>query len=247
MLADGIRVLLVLQLFNFSLGAKKIHWEYSHKQVTKPNTTFAVSDTMGARLSCLSEIQSTIIDTFKDFLDGPHQIGYADPAANGNLGDQLLWAGSNKLFERFGKHPVLYCGGSQTKDFIKPCSSDAAKAEIKEKLLDTPEKGILWYNPGGNWGNLYRHVQVARFSVWEYASSLGIPFVSGPQSIYYLENSHAVKNDADYIKTIASKSDLLTFRQHNSFLSAQELYGQSATVRESPDMAFMLGMLFLIF
>ena len=45
--------------------------------------------------------------------------------------------------------------------------------------------GLLWFNPGGTWGDLYRHVQTSRFDVWKFAKENGIRFISGPQSIYY--------------------------------------------------------------
>ena len=188
------------------------------------------------RFKCLVEIQDEIVSTFKGFLSGNEVIGYADPAANNNLGDQLLWAGSNKLFMRFGKHPILHCGGSQTKNIITPCLNMAD--EIKKTLGDG--KGILWYNPGGNWGNLYRHVQDGRLGVWKMAHDLGIPFISGPQSICYQGEAKATYKDDAFIAQYGTKKDLLTFRQHNSFLFALDHYN-ATTVRESPDMAFMLG------
>ena len=170
-------------------------------------------------------------------MQGNEVIGYADPAANNNLGDQLLWAGSNKLFMRFGKHPVLHCGGSQTKGIILPCVSMGD--DFKSKLGNG--KGILWYNPGGNWGNLYRHVQDGRLDVWKLAKSFNIPFISGPQSIFYQGSMEkATLADDEFIAKYGTKRDLLTFRQHNSYLFALEHYN-STTVRESPDMAFMLG------
>lgn len=49
---------------------------------------------LGSRLNCISEIQQEITEVFKDFLNDKRRIGYADPAVNANLGDQLLWAGT---------------------------------------------------------------------------------------------------------------------------------------------------------
>lgn len=45
--------------------------------------------------------------------------------------------------------------------------------------------GLLWFNPGGNWGDLYRHVQASRLEVWKFARENDIRFISGPQSIWY--------------------------------------------------------------
>jgi len=84
---------------------------------------------------------------------------------------------------KFGKTPMFYCGGSQTKGMIPSCTSDKIKAKMLSDLADG--KGLLWYNPGGNWGSLYRHVQLARFQVWELASKFEIPFISRPQSLHY--------------------------------------------------------------
>ena len=240
-------MIVVFAFFAFieiSHGYKRMHWIHEHSSDRDNSVPSVKLQHFGAhRMECIADVQKDIVEVFRDYLDGPEVIGYADPAANGNLGDQLLWAGSNKLFQKFGKHPVFYCGGSQTKSLIHSCDSYDAKTEMKAKLSSgtkTP-KGILWYNPGGNWGNLYRHVQLARFQVWEYASSLGIPFISGPQSIFYMEGSHAVSTDAELVKKIAKERDLLTFRQHNSYVLAAALYGNYATIREASDMAFMLG------
>ena len=101
------------------------------------------------RLECIQTIQNDIYFVFKEFLRGERVIGYADPAANENLGDQLLWAGSNRLFLKFGKSPVLYCGGSQSKHLEAPCEGPEMKQKIHEVLGGG--KGVMWYNPGGNW------------------------------------------------------------------------------------------------
>lgn len=174
---------------------------------------------------------------FKSHLGGKEMIGYADPATNHNLGDQLLWAGSEKLFQRFGKRSVVSCGGSQSKGIVKTCVDQ--KDEIVKLLGEG--RGVLWFNPGGNWGDLYRHVQSSRFDVWTLAHDNGIKFISGPQSIWYNPDSpKGAKKDIEFVLEMQSKKDVLAFRQHDSFLYAAKNYNSSIVV-ESPDIAFMLG------
>ena len=163
-------------------------------------------------------------------------IGYADPAANHNLGDQLLWAGSNKLFQRFGKRAAIHCGVSQSKNLVSSCLDK--KDDLIKVLGD--KKGLIYFNPGGNWGDMYRHVQKARFDVWKFAHENGIKFISGPQSIFYSGKGKSAARDTEFISQMSGK-DLLTFRQHDSFEYAQRNYGNFTVVKESPDMAFMLG------
>ena len=102
-------------------------------------------------------------------------------------------------------------------------------------------RGILWFNPGGNWGNLYRHIQENRLELWELAAKYQIPFISGPQSIFYNLPSKLLDSDHERIKAIATKRDLLTFRQTDSTNFANENYANYTNIKESPDMAFMIG------
>ena len=74
-----------------------------------------------------------------------------------------------------------HIGGSQSKNLVEGCMQK--KDEILKVLGGG--KGLLYFNPGGNWGDLYRHVQTSRFDVWKLAHENGIKFISGPQSLYY--------------------------------------------------------------
>ena len=49
------------------------------------------SSSMGTRIECIQAIQKKIYFVFKDFLRGSTVIGYADPATNENLGDQVYF------------------------------------------------------------------------------------------------------------------------------------------------------------
>ena len=131
----------------------------------------------------------------------------------------------------------MYCGGSQSKGAFDDC------LEIDSKLIDMlgDDKGFIYFNPGGNWGNVYRHVMETRLKVWKLAYDNEIPFVSGPQSIYYQSNSKAAMYDQKFVKLVGKPKDLLTFRQRDSYEFAALQYGNYTTVKECPDMAFMLG------
>lgn len=102
-------------------------------------------------------------------------------------------------------------------------------------------KGFIYFNPGGNWGNVYRHIMENRLKVWKMAFDNDIAFVSGPQSVYYQTTSKAALYDQRFIKFVGSQKDLITFRQHDSYEYSLLQYGNFTNVKECPDMTFMLG------
>ena len=190
--------LFIFSLYVFQIYAKTYEFKHAYDPENKYGETSVHFDNMaGPRYECLVDIQKEIISAFKPFLSGKQVIGYADPAVNHNLGDQLLWAGSNKLFQRFGKAAIFHCGGSQSKTLVPSC------LDKKQELINDlgNGKGIIWFNPGGNWGDLYRHVQTARFEIWKIASENKIPFIQGPQSIYYdPDKKKGAERDDQFIK-----------------------------------------------
>ena len=247
---------------------KQYTFDHAYDSETKyeaPSVHF--ENLVGQRYECIQDIQRSIIATFKPYIGGKELIGYADPAINSNLGDQLLWAGSNKLFQRFGKKAVLHCGGSQSKKVVNSCLDE--KSSLVKTLGNG--KGVLWFNPGGNWGDMYRNIHNNRLQVWEMAWENKIPFISGPQSIWYdpdkkkgvQVDNEIIESEFVYIFTrtlffvdsfirsfvhslnmcleIATKADLLTFRQKDSYQFAMKHYGNFTNVVETPDISFMLG------
>ena len=95
------------------MATKHISYKHGADKHESSLPTVTVKNMAGSRLQCTVEVQLYIVDIFKEYLEDTLKIGYADPAVHGSLSDQLLWVGSNKLFERFGKHPSLHCGGKK--------------------------------------------------------------------------------------------------------------------------------------
>ena len=220
------------------LTKAQIHYVYSYDQNSNSHPSIELANLAGSRYKCISDVQLKIMEVFEPWLKANSKIVYADPAMTNNIGNVLLWAGSNKLFRKFGKFPSMHCGGVQSKrDSISSCESMEPK--IREIVGDG--KGFIFYHPGGNWGNVYRHVMESRLRIWKLAFENEIPFVSGPQSVYYQSSSKAAIYDQKFIKMVGTMKDLLTFRQRDSYEFAALQYGNTTTVKECPDMAFMLG------
>jgi hypothetical protein len=188
-----------LLLFMHSIAeAKQYVFDHAYDPETKYEAPAVHFDNMvGLRYECIQDIQKEITAVFKPYIGGKELIGYADPSIHSNLGDQLLWAGSNKLFQRFGKKAVLHCGGIQSKKIVSSCLDE--KNNIFKTLGNG--KGVIWFNPGGNWGDLYRSIHNNRLEVWKMASQYKIPFISGPQSIWYdPEKKKGVEQDDEIIQ-----------------------------------------------
>jgi exopolysaccharide biosynthesis predicted pyruvyltransferase EpsI len=81
-----------------------------------------------------------------------------------------------------------------------------------------------------------------RLHLLSVATEAGIPFVSGPQLMHYDANAGAhILEDDELVAKYGSKEDLLTFRSKFSYEFAKKHYGNYTTVREAPDITFMLG------
>jgi exopolysaccharide biosynthesis predicted pyruvyltransferase EpsI len=81
-----------------------------------------------------------------------------------------------------------------------------------------------------------------RLHLLSVATEAGIPFVSGPQLMHYDANAapHILEDD-ELVRKYGAKEDLLTFRSKYSYEFALKHYGNYTTVREAPDITFMLG------
>ena len=202
------------------------------------STKVMMDNHASSRYHCIGDIQEKIVTAFADWLDHKGKVGYADPAANHNIEDQISWASSKKLFERYGKSPLFSCGASDVRNFMPSCSE--LKSQMVAELGDG--RGVLYFNPFGSWGSANRKMHLNRLHLLSIATEAGIPFISGPQLMHYDANagSHIVEDD-ELVRKYGAKEDLLTFRSKYSYEFAQKHYGNTTTVRESPDITFMLG------
>jgi exopolysaccharide biosynthesis predicted pyruvyltransferase EpsI len=201
-------------------------------------TKVTMDNHASSRYHCIGDIQEKTVKVFADWLDHKGKIGYADPAANHNIEDQISWASSKKLFERYGKSPLFSCGASDIKNFMPSCS------ELKDRIISElgGGKGVLYFNPFGSWGSANRKMHLNRLHLLSVATEAGIPFVSGPQLMHYDANAVGhIQEDDDLVRKYGAKEDLLTFRSKYSYEFALKHYGNHTTVREAPDISFMLG------
>ena len=195
--------------FSGSSSSGKAEYHQAPKQQIKPALAFIpppvdsavkglngvalkvkVDNHAGTRYQCISEVQEKIVKSFVDWLDHKGKIGYADPAANHNIEDQISWASSKKLFERFGKGAVFSCGASDVKNFMPSCT------DLKEKIIAElgGGKGVLYFNPFGSWGSANRKMHLNRLHLLSIATEAGIPFVSGPQLMHYDSGASGTSN-----------------------------------------------------
>lgn len=201
-------------------------------------TKVTMDNHASSRYHCIGDIQEKTVRVFADWLDHKGKIGYADPAANHNIEDQISWASSKKLFERYGKSPLFSCGASDIKNFMPSCS------DLKDRIISElgGGKGVLYFNPFGSWGSANRKMHLNRLHLLSVATEAGIPFVSGPQLMHYDANAVGhIQEDDDLVRKYGAKEDLLTFRSKYSYEFALKHYGNHTTVREAPDISFMLG------
>lgn len=73
--------------------------------------------------------------------------------------DNILWLGAKELLAHFGRTPDVLCTGSQL-DYTQPGFLQCPEPrELLNKLGDSAM--ILWH-AGGNFGDIWRHVQLYR-------------------------------------------------------------------------------------
>ena len=102
----------------------------------------------------------------------------------------------------------------------------------------------MYYHPGGNWGDMYSEVHKPRKEWIRFIASLkNMTLISGPQTMFFYDQE-AEKKDGLFINTYGDPNrTVLTWRQKDSYEKAASLYQGGATLRQSSDMAFILGQL----
>lgn len=101
---------------------------------------------------------------------------------------------------------------------------------------------LLYYHPGGNWGDMYGYVHQARLEMLKYVGSTQkVKMIGGPQTMFYY-NDTIMQTEADFINRYGTQSKvILSWRQDDSYQKAQVLYRNGSTSLKSSDMAFFLG------
>ena len=198
----------------------------SYPVASSPLTRALRAETHAA---CLRAIQSRLVDNFK-----PHTsrvVTLADPAYHNNLGDNFLNYGELVLLARLGATHGE-CGLAQSLRKNPSCMG-----------YSYPRNSTIMFQAGGNWGDLYRGVQMARLRSLDQIAGMSrnVNVVSMPQSLAYTK-THTQDEDAARIQRMVSNglNLTLTWRETEGFEKAQKLYPRATNVL-SPDIAFMIG------
>ena len=160
------------------------------------------------RDECILHAQYAIKRSFSPIFEtNLKKVLYFGPATHTNLGDCLLVQGSLNMLDHFNAS-ISYCGDEQSQsNFVIPSCNNT---KILKKLGGN---GIIYYHPGGNWGNLWRTVHQYRMGILQFADRHNIEFVSGPQTIFYDNNGTAKeREDMNLIGNLSHSSTTLTFR-----------------------------------
>lgn len=110
-------------------------------------------------------------------------------------------------------------------------------------------EGLVLYQGGGNWGDLYRHVQDYRMSFLRDLNSerkkqkaLKLHVVSLPQTILYSsKNKQHLLNDKHTLDSMTGDFLSVFARDKQSFDFARQHYSSKLDIGLSPDLAFVLG------
>lgn len=114
-------------------------------------------------LSCLLAIRRRILQTYQPFLENfPGKIALVDTAAHTNVGDSILWLAAKELMAHFGRTPNLLCAGQQwdpQQPYFMRCP------EPEALLLKLGDPALIFWHPGGNFGDIWRPMQTYRFAL----------------------------------------------------------------------------------
>lgn len=199
------------------------------------------------RQKCLDDIRNRIIEDYRPFFENVSKVVLYDVALHKNLGDTVLWRAAIHLVTLFGRTVDYVCAASQRKykhlEGFPRCKTEHVVQLVKDN-------GLVMYHAGGNWGNLYRRVQLYRMRVLRRfghafrAENTTFKVIQLPQSIAYTPDEVTdVTEDDAIINSLPFGMFTLLTRQDDSFVWAKQHYGNNIDIRPSPDIAFALGQL----
>ncbi|KAJ3063251.1 hypothetical protein HK102_008526, partial [Quaeritorhiza haematococci] len=181
------------------------------------------------RIQCLRGVQHRIRKIVSSIINPQRSyVVFMAVPAHGNLGDSFIAAGTFQLFLDFNPGVVpVPCTETQ-------CSNNLN--QIKDIVSKHGNNTVLFFNGGGNFGDLWRWASSERIKFVQTMPDVQIVF--GPQSVWY-DNRNTLKSDA----VIFAKHNKLTmlFRDYESldFLAKGGVPDKQLVF--CPDMAFMLG------
>ncbi|WP_424475224.1 polysaccharide pyruvyl transferase family protein [Oceanobacillus kimchii] len=149
------------------------------------------------------------------------KIHYFDYPVHGNIGDMLIWQGTEKFFE------------DNNINVLNRFNYHEATRKLKKGLLGINKNEIIVCHGGGNFGDLYSPHQELRNKLINFFPNNKIIIL--PQTIYYQKEENLI-NDINLYK---SHSDLHIFvRDRRSFNLLKE--NGLTNVKLIPDMAHIL-------
>jgi len=203
---------------------------------------FPSSVTLTNPSQCVNALSQAIQQILKSQTYGSGQAVLWDPPTHLNLGDNFLTLGAEivlkQIFPTFDLNQNACCAGYCRRLF--PRCDDTFYS--KQQWQDKP--GVLFLQPGGNWGDLYRKVQNKRMSTIHHISDhySETQIIGMPQSFWYNDGDLAV-SDAKALNTAFAKlkhQPVLLWRDRYSYEKASRLYTEATNIL-TPDMAMAIG------
>lgn len=198
------------------------------------------------RQKCLHRIRNRVIEDYRPFFENATGIALIDVALHVNLGDSILMRAAIHLASLFG-HSVHYvCAGSQDSNF----DETFPRCDMEKLIEVVKNNGLVMYHAGGNWGDLYRHVQKYRL---QFLKRLGTAYQTKNTTFKVIQLTQTIAYKPDGMEHIATDDDAinnlpagmftLVTRQEDSYTWAKEHYKDNIKILKSPDLAFALGQL----
>jgi exopolysaccharide biosynthesis predicted pyruvyltransferase EpsI len=202
---------------------------------------------------------------------------FLDPAYHKNVGDHMITLGELEFLDRLGfsgPQKIQQCGYVQAGSFVESCedflrqpqstrTSTAKEVAGAGVVVTTHQPAVALWHGGGNWGDIWRHIQPKRIDSFSLFLQNNYSIVGMPQSLYYSDKSLG-EMDATHLrrsisqglgfnstggvdklssveeKKMALDRIHLAWREVESYNRAKELY-PFVTNLLVPDIAFQLG------
>ena len=200
------------------------------------------------RQQCLRDIRDRIVEDFRPLLADVERVILMDVALHTNMGDSILWRAAVHLAS-LHRHSVNHvCVASQGANHLYGTMPQFPYCDLTKILDLVKDKGLVLYQAGGNWGNLYRFVQKYRMKaiqVFGYGSEkpgYNFKVAQLPQTIYYKDEDDVSVDVDDFLMNNLQPNFFTLFtRQTDSYEFAEKHYGSNINKVLTADLAFVLG------
>jgi exopolysaccharide biosynthesis predicted pyruvyltransferase EpsI len=213
------------------------------------------------RHQCIEKIRQRHSATLGPFMDASdnRRVLLVDPAYHRNVGDHMITLGELEFIKRLGyaAETQSQCHYVQASKFVPDCNVSIDELNSAQ----VPQPLALWHG-GGNWGDIWGHMQVHRIDSFVPLLENNFTIVSMPQSYFY-RDAKLEKRDAEKIKSNIAEAMwslgrdtsvldtkegrnrsmsrvVFTWREHESYEAALKRYPFVNNLIV-PDIAFQLG------